>query len=141
MFVIIENILSLIPQAPPFVMIDSLQYSNESVTRTAFQVRANNIFVKNEMLIEAGLVENIAQTAAARAGYESKMEHQPVSIGYIGSVNNLVIHALPKTGDQLETEIKVVNQIFNVTLITGKIRLKGELLAQCEMKIFTTQTK
>src|SRR4051812_15066149 len=67
MLVTIENIISFIPQKPPFVMIDQLISSDETSTRTGFQVRADNIFVEDGFLTEPALVENIAQTAAARA--------------------------------------------------------------------------
>lgn len=133
---ITQNIFSLIPQRPPFVMIDELLYSDDKITRTCFRVRENNVLVSNGQLLEAGLVENIAQTAAARAGHAAQLENQPVVVGYIGSVNNLQVFFLPKVLDELETEITVVNQVFNVTIITGEIRCKGETMAQCEMKIF-----
>ena len=134
-----ENILSLIPQRPPFVMIDDLIYSDDRLTRTGLQVREDNIFVRNQQLREPGLVENIAQTAAARMGHISAMENKPVPVGYIGSVKNLEIFALPKLGDLLETEITIENQVFDVTVISGKIRCNDTLLVQCEMKIFLTQ--
>ncbi|MEO8583625.1 MAG: 3-hydroxyacyl-ACP dehydratase [Flavitalea sp.] len=136
-----EHIQSLIPQRPPFVMIDQLIDSDERSTRTAFQVRGNNIFVVNGELREPGLVENIAQTAAARAGYVSQMENKPVLVGYIGAIKDLQIFDLPKTDDILETEITIENQVFDATLILGKIKCNGVILAQCEMKIFITQTK
>ena len=136
-----EHIESLIPQRAPFVMIDQLIGFDEKFTHTAFQVREDNIFVVNGELREPGLVENIAQTAAARAGYISQKENKPVLVGFIGAVKDLLVFDLPKTGDVLETEISIENQVFDATLISGKIRCSGVLLAQCEMKIFITQTK
>ena len=44
------------------------------------------MLVSNGEFSEAGLMENIAQTAAARAGYIAVMENKPVAIGYIMSV-------------------------------------------------------
>ena len=82
------------------------------------------------------VVANIAQTAAARAGYIAVTGNKPVQVGYIGAIKNLVIHSLPLVNDELLTEINVENQIFDVTLIKGKITCKGSLLAECEMKIF-----
>ncbi len=141
MLVTKEHIESLIPQRPPFVMIDTLISFNEQSTITGFVVREDNIFVENGIFKEPGLVENIAQTAAARAGYISKKEDKPVEVGYIGSVNNLQVFALPKTGDELITEITIENQIFNVTLISGSITCNGQLVAQCNMKIFINKIK
>ena len=132
----VDNIQSLIPQRPPFVMIDKLVSFSETETSTAFTIKADNIFVENGIFKEPGLVENIAQTAAARAGYVSKTENKPVLVGYIGAVNNLKIFSLPKTGNELITEITIENQIFDVTLISGKITCNDEIIAECKMKIF-----
>lgn len=137
----IENIQSLIPQRPPFVMVDTLVSVSEASIITGFTVREDNIFLMDGEFKEPGLVENIAQTAAARAGYISKTEGQPVQVGYIGAVNGLEIFSLPKTGDELITEISIENQIFDVTLISGKIVSNGKTVAQCNMKIFINQIK
>ena len=68
-----------------------------------------------------------------------RSENKPVSVGYIGSVKNFEVFALPKIDDMLETEIVIENQVFNVTMISGKIRCNDILIAQCEMKIFITK--
>ncbi|MBC7887772.1 MAG: 3-hydroxyacyl-ACP dehydratase [Ferruginibacter sp.] len=137
----VNSIESLIPQRPPFVMIDQLTWYDEKITRTVFLIKEDNIFVENKKFCEPGLVENIAQTAAARAGYLAGLQNKPVQLGYIGAVKDLVIHRLPWVNDELETEITIENQIFDVMLINGKVSCNGVLLATCEMKIFITQTK
>ena len=131
-----DNILSYIPQRPPFVMVDELLFSDEKITRSKFLVKADNIFVEHRCLKEPGLVENIAQTAAARAGYISKAEDKPVSVGYIGAIKNLSITGFPKINDEIITEITIENQIFDVSIISGRISCNEITLAQCEMKIF-----
>ena len=136
-----ENIQALIPQKLPFVMVDKLLSFDEKVTRTGFRIQADNIFVENGEFKEPGLVENIAQTAAARAGFISKTENKPVGVGYIGAVNSLQVYSLPKTGDELITEITIENQIFDVTLISGKVFCNEKIVAQCNMKIFIYQIK
>jgi predicted hotdog family 3-hydroxylacyl-ACP dehydratase len=137
----VENIHSLIPQRPPFVMIHKLLAFSETAVTTGFSIKADNIFVENNVFKEPGLVENIAQTAAARAGYVAHLENKPVLVGYIGAVNNLQVFNLPKTEDELITEITIENQIFDVTLISGKITCNGQMVAQCKMKIFINQPK
>ena len=139
MLVTKENIQSCIPQKPPFVMIDQLLGSDETSTRTAFRVRKDNIFVEEGLLKEPALVENIAQTAAARAGYITTKENLPALLGYIGAIKDLEIFNLPKINDNLETEIIIKNQVFDVTLIAGTVKCNGNVLAQCEMKIFIIQ--
>ena len=135
-----EDILSLIPQRAPFVMISKLLYSGESITRSSFLITEGNIFVENGLFREPGLMENIAQTAAARAGYIARMENLPVRVGYIGAVKNLEIARFPGTGDELVTEISIKDQVFDVTIITGKVWCRDRIVAQCEMKIFIRPT-
>ena len=132
------EIFSLIPQRPPFVMIDQFmgQSVDEKISRSLLKITEGNIFVENGVLTEPGLVENIAQTAAARIGYICRAENKPVPIGYIGAVQNLEILDLPKINDEIKTEITIKNEIFNVTIINGRIMCNGKLMAQCEMKIF-----
>jgi predicted hotdog family 3-hydroxylacyl-ACP dehydratase len=135
------DIQSLIPQRPPFVMIDHLLAFTETTARGGFRIRADNIFLENGEFKEPGLLENIAQTAAAWAGYISRTENKPISVGYIGSVKNLEVYSFPKTGAELITEITIENQIFDVTIISGKISCNEKVLAQCNIKIFINQTK
>lgn len=132
-----QNILSMIPQRPPFVMVDELISCDETCTRTTMLVNDENILVYNGELSEAGLIENIAQTAAAGAGYAANMLGQPVLTGYIGAIKNVEIFLLPKTGDTITTEVIVENKIFDVTIISGSVKCADKLLATCEMKIFT----
>ncbi|MFD0749090.1 3-hydroxyacyl-ACP dehydratase [Mucilaginibacter calamicampi] len=133
------DILSLIPQKPPFVMVDELIFSDDNITRTKFIVRADNVFVINGEFSEAGLMENMAQTAAAGSGNMARIEDRPVTTGYIGQVKNFEVVELPRVGDELLTEIKMEVQVFDAAIVSGKVWCQDKLLAQCEMKIFINQ--
>jgi predicted hotdog family 3-hydroxylacyl-ACP dehydratase len=122
-------------------MIDELVRSDGALTRTRLQVRADNIFVEHGRLTEPALLENIAQTAAARAGYEAKKENAPVRVGYIGAVKNFEVFDLPAVHDIIETEIITGNQVFDVTVIKGTIYCESRVMATCEMKIFIKNHK
>lgn len=130
-----ENILNLIPQKPPFVMVGKLLHSKDGLTRTSFLIEEDNIFVENGEFREPGLIENIAQTAAAGAGFFAKLNDQPVEVGYIGSVKNLKIFSLPKIYDELITEIKIEHRVFDVTIISGKSWCNDAIVAQCDLVI------
>jgi predicted hotdog family 3-hydroxylacyl-ACP dehydratase len=136
-----EHIQPLIPQRKPFVMIDALVHSDEVLTKTTFQVRQENIFVVDGVFREPGLLENIAQTAAARVGWVVQKEKKPAPTGYIGAVKNFEVFDLPRVNEELETEITITNQIFDITVITGKITCNQKLIARCEMKIFISNHK
>jgi len=131
-----EDILSLIPQRPPFVMVDELLYSDDRSSKTRFRVAKENILVEHGKLSEAGLVENIAQTAAAGAGNTARKAGVPVMLGYIGAIKNLEVFALPAIDDVLETEVVIENQIFDVRLVMARTKCNDQVIAQCQMKVF-----
>ena len=127
----------LLPQKPPMVMVDTLVRYAELAAVTRLEIRPDNIFVRNGHFTEPGLVENIAQTAAAHAGYTNSMNGQSEApIGYIAAVDHLQIHQLPAVFSTIETSIQVQNHVMNITIIGGTITCDGQLVAQCEMKIF-----
>jgi predicted hotdog family 3-hydroxylacyl-ACP dehydratase len=130
------DIHTLLPQQPPFVMVDTLSYCDMVVTRTNLCVRSENLFCKDGVLTEPGIIEHIAQTCAARMGYINRFKKGgEVRVGFIGSIKNLNLYLLPKVGDLLETEIVVQSEIFNMTLVNAKVMCDDRLIADCEMKI------
>lgn len=130
------DIKTLLPQQPPFVMLDNLLHCDKVVTETRFTIRPDNLFLRGKQFVESGLVENIAQTCAARMGYmNSILNDGSVRIGFIGSVKNLNIYKLPNVNDTLHTKIEVLNEVFNITLVNAQIICNGELIVDCEMKI------
>lgn len=136
-----DAVSALIPQKPPIEMVDKLWFNDDTRTVSGFSIKTDNIFCENGEFREPGIIENIAQTAALRVGYmvsqqNSEGERKAPPVGYIGAIKKLLIHALPKTGDELVTEVCVQQIIFDVTLITGKTMVNDTLIAECEMKIF-----
>jgi predicted hotdog family 3-hydroxylacyl-ACP dehydratase len=135
----VENIIPLIPQKPPFVMVGKLLHTDVNITRSSFIVNGDNVFIKDNLFQEAGLMENIAQTAALRAGYLAQIEDKPVAVGYIGAVSSFEIFDLPKVNDEIVTEITVENQIFDITVLSGRVWHNKNLMAKCEMKLFISK--
>lgn len=136
MFIQEDDIINYIPQRPPMVMIGGLLAVEEQATRTGLQIAADNIFVENGRFTAPGLMENIAQTAAARVGYIARQENTPVPVGFIGAVKDLEVFELPPAGAFIETETIIAHQVFNATMVTGRVLFEGRVMAQCEMKIF-----
>ena len=132
---------ALIPQKLPIEMVDTLWTNDETTTVSGFSISPENIFCENGFLTEPGIIENIAQTAALRAGYMASIQTStappgPPPIGYIAAIKNLKIHQLPATGTVLKTEIFIKQIIFDISLIDAKSFCNNELIAECEMKIF-----
>jgi predicted hotdog family 3-hydroxylacyl-ACP dehydratase len=117
-------------------MVDEVLLADPKASKTSFLVRDENIFVVNGLFTEPGLIENMAQTAAAGTGYRYQQLGETVPVGFIASIKNLKIYSLPKTGDLLLTENIVVHTVMNVHMVEAMIYVGEEKIASCEMKIF-----
>ena len=132
----VMDILDLIPQRAPLVMVDRFLGIEKGVSHTEFNVHEDNIMVENGVLSECGLIEHIAQSAAARVGYIFKSQDMDVPIGYIGAVNKFSVETLPPVGSLINTEVKVLQEVGGISLIEAVCKVAGECIAGCRMKIF-----
>lgn len=112
-----------------------LDVSSQSIT-TSLRIAEKNVLAHQGLFSESGLVENIAQTAAALSGCMARLNNEKVKLGFIGSVKNLVVHSLPQVGSQIETTVVVTDKVMNVDIIKGVVVQDGKTVAECEMKIF-----
>lgn len=130
------DIQNYIPQRPPMLMIDKIISCNEQEVLTEFVVKVGTIFVENGYLQEAGIIENMAQSAAAMTGVLAKQQGQEVKRGFIGAVKKLKIEKLPKSSANLSTSVKVIAQVMNANVIEAKVTESGGVIASCQMNIF-----
>jgi hypothetical protein len=134
----VNNILPLIPQKESFVMVGELLFADDSTTKTSFTIEAGNVLINGDKFSEAGLMENIAQTAAG-AGYMAIKNGKGVTNGYIGTVKNFEIFEVPKVGQKLKTEVIIENRVMHITVISGRIFCEDKLMAQCEMNVYSSE--
>lgn len=126
--------LEFIPQRPPFVLVDNIVSCNPEVVHTSFMVPEGHILVQDGALSDAGLMENIAQTCAARIGYLN--QDKPVRIGVIGAINNFEATEHPKVGEKIDTTVTVGSEVFNAIIVHAETKLHNETIAVCDMKVF-----
>lgn len=130
------DIHELLPQREPFVMVGRLKEFDETRTVTETPVGEDNLFVESGVFSPSGLIENVAQTCAARIGYVNKyILRKGIQLGFIGALRHFRVHRLPVVGETLRTEIVTVSEVFGMTLIEAAVRSGEDLLAECEMKI------
>ncbi|MDR1553759.1 MAG: pseudouridylate synthase [Prevotellaceae bacterium] len=133
------DIQELLPQCPPFLMVNKLLYCDLKTAKTTFTVNEDNIFCRNRIFSETGIVENIAQTCAAQIGYVNKyVYHEAIKIGFIGAIRNQEFLRLPNVGEILVTQIEAIQEVFQTTLVNATVYIENELITSCEMKIAIT---
>ncbi|MBQ6761294.1 MAG: pseudouridylate synthase [Bacteroidales bacterium] len=125
----------ILPQRDPFLFVDSLDSYDGKETLTSFTVREGHLLVEDGFLCAAGVLENMAQSSAARIGYLSKyILHIPVRIGFIGAIRNFRLHRLPAVGETLSTSIVLKEDVFGISLVDAVVRIGEEVIAEAALK-------
>jgi len=136
-----DSIRVLIPQKDPVCMLDQLLRADTEITRTRLDIREDNFFFENGKLSESGIIENMAQTIAIRVGYYYDSINKTAPKGFIGAVRNMKIKRLPKLGESIECQIKVEQEIFGVTMVSGQTFIGDEIIASGTMKTVLEKTQ
>ena len=123
-----HDIETFIPQRPPFVFIDTIEEVTDSTARTHFTIPETCPLVEDGILPLSGLMENAAQTCAARAGNK---------IGFIGAVKKLEVTRFPRVGETIYTEARVVQEVLNISLMEVITHIREEQIATTTLKIAT----
>ncbi|MNU12984.1 hypothetical protein ACLB9Y_19525 [Chryseobacterium scophthalmum] len=125
---------SLIPQKFPFVMVNGISEYSEEHLVSGFTIKEENIFVHEGIFQASGLIEHQAQSVALHTGYKFYLLGKEAPTGYIGAIKTFEAKTLPKTGDQLVSEVKIINEMMGVTLVEIITKINGEIIAKSEMK-------
>lgn len=132
-----NDILNLIPQRPPIFMVDGFSCEDEQNCHSTLTITGDNIFLEeNGRLAEEGILEHIAQTAAAYVGLMRKQTGEDVNMGYIGDIKRCAVCGqMPTAGETLVTHLTIMSQVGNITLVSAETAVNGETILSCRMKL------
>ncbi|MBN9338203.1 MAG: ABC transporter permease, partial [Chryseobacterium sp.] len=82
------NIHNFLPHREPMLMTDYILELTEDKVITSFKITQDNIFVHNNEFVEAGLIENLAQTCSSILG-QSFFENPDADTKVIGFITNI----------------------------------------------------
>lgn len=117
-------------------MVDHLTDYSETQSTCDLLVRPDNVFFEDGCITAPGIIEHIAQTCAARLGYYNLyILKTGVRLGFIGEVKNLRILRLPREGELIKTTITVIQEIYDVTLVSAEVRVGEEVIVTTDLKI------
>ncbi len=130
------DIHGVLPQQEPFVMVGSLVHFALDSSTTETRVAADNLFVEDGCFSAFGMMENIAQTCAARIGFYNKyILEKPVEVGYIGAIREYVVYGLAEAGSVITTTVDVEEEIFGMTMARATVRCGERTLATARIKL------
>ncbi len=130
----IDTLIKCIPQRPPMVLVDGLLAYNKEYLKSSLRVLDSNIFVRNHILEEPGLIEHMAQSVALHTGYGYFLRKEIPPIGYIGSISNLQIYDLPISNETIMTEVNIIQEFAGITMVKIVSKVGDKTIAMGEMK-------
>lgn len=145
------DISHYLPHRAPMLMVDKIVDLNDEMVETTFALVEDNIFIQNGTFVEAGLIENAAQTCSsivAKGFYidENNKDKENVEvIGFISALKTLKIYELPFTGSTIHTKA-----VLSSTFMTDDYALctmacttfcEGRLLLEGEINLFIQENK
>lgn len=130
-----EQIKELIPQRSPILMVDAFYKATADEAYTGLTIKEDNLFLSDGKFTEPGLIEHIAQSASAFAGYTARMQGKQAPVGYIGEIKKFNLVALPNCGDSLNTYIRIVSVVGNVSLLQAETKVGEDTVCTTNMKI------
>ncbi len=130
-----EQIKELIPQRSPILMVDAFYNATADEANTGLTLKEDNLFLSDNKFTEPGLIEHIAQSASAFAGYNARLQGKGAPIGYIGEIKKFNLISLPNAGDTLRTHIHIVSVVGNVSLLQAETKVNDSTVCTTNMKI------
>lgn len=131
-------ILNVLPQRPPFILVDRMWHYDDTSIECRTTIRPDGALVGPDGRLSAGgMIENMAQTCAARIGYVNRyILRREVTAGVIGAIRNLTIKRRPQAGETITTRIEILHSAFGLSLVQATISdAQGSLLGEGEMKV------
>lgn len=129
-----DALQALLPQKSPFVMVDSLFSYSEIDIVSGFTATADNLFADGGYFSEMGLIEHMAQSVALHTGYAFFLRKEKAPEGYIGSINKVMIDALPKIGQEMVTTATILQEFMGITLVAISTKVNDIQIASGQMK-------
>jgi 3-hydroxyacyl-[acyl-carrier-protein] dehydratase len=131
-----REIVNALPHKKPFVMVDELISIDDFKTVASLTIIESNIFVKDGLFCEPGLIEHVAQSAGLKPTIEALQRGENVPLGYFASISNFKLFQLPKVETVIETTV------INETIISNAIKVRAitksnqGLICEAEMSFY-----
>lgn len=140
------DIKNYLPHRKPFLMVDMILIMDEEKVETIFEIKGDNIFIQNNTFIEAGLIENAAQTCSSIVAKdyfvdENNQDKSDVDVvGFISAIKSLKIHKLPEVGSTIKTISTLVSKFvtddYSLCTMSCQTFNNEELLLEGEINLF-----
>lgn len=144
------DITNFLPHRKPFLMVDNVLSIDDEHVATSFHIKPDCIFIEDNALNEAGMIENAAQTCSSIVG-KTFFDEDDINgegnklIGFISAIKKVTINACPSVGKTMETRAELKSRFdadgYSISTLECKIVLDNEELLSCIMNLFIQEVK
>lgn len=130
-----------IPQLPPFNMIDEVKYHDQQQIRCLYKIANSNPLIENGVFTPEGMIECMAQAAAAKASIEadkSAVDGRKSTIGYLVLIRSFECYATAAKGETIEPVLKLKHNIHPFKIFDAAIWMGNYKIASGEIRTFET---
>lgn len=131
----------LVPHWPPMLLVERLVVSegDDGTAETCFQ--EDSLFVGEEGHVEpVALLEAMAQTYAAKKGFDDLAKGAIVSEGYLVGVSQFELLSPVSPETQLRIDVRTTADLEAFFIAEGEIIFEGELVARATMKFWLPES-
>lgn len=136
------NIKNFLPHRAPMLMADKLSVIKQDYAEGSFHISPNCIFLEENRLSEAGLIEHAAQICSAVIGQKffSQDDLEGTSnnvIGYISAIKKVDVFGLPAVTENITTKASLISHFdaedFSTCTLQAQTFINKELLLDCTL--------
>lgn len=133
-----NDIEDLLPHRAPMRWVDALVDCTETTAIATVHVGEDHFALRDGTLLEAALIECVAQTIAAAFGQRMRASGQPgaANQGMLIGVTNFKIVAAPTVGATLILKTREVKRLGPMLLVAATITSAGQPIASGELSLY-----
>lgn len=118
------------------MMVGALLSCSDDGAETSYVVGEDSWYSVNGHIDEQGIMEHVAQSAAAWGGYPGYLRGEESKLGYVAEFSKFEILSMPLIGAELRTTLSVLGAAGGVTLMEAETLSGGKAVAQGRLKIY-----
>ena len=136
------DIKRFLPHRAPMLLVDIITDISNNHVITTYTIPVNSIFLKDNILQETAIIENMAQTCSAIVGqkYFNDESLDVKVIGFISAIKKIEILKLPSCNQTIETKAELIARFegddYNICTMDVSTFLQTELIAKGTINLF-----
>lgn len=132
-----SDITRIIPHRPPMVMIDNYTRLSDIRGRAEKMFSGKDYGCEDGYVLQAVLVECLAQTVAAHHGYSRlKIRDESPAMGMLVTIDSFDFFCSVPEDETITINVHKTDEIGSFHLIQGEIFCREKIMAQGRIKIF-----